>query len=157
MSLVAAAVTGIGVGLGGLAGKAFGLAKGALGSIGSLGSLGQVGDIGGLFSSVKGIFGSFGSSKEAEEARSVAERRAAQEAALLARQEKQAGEYYQLQQQQMELQSQAWNIQTLADLIDRKRGQPAATPQIITTPPAKQYSAIDQINNAIGRIFNRAA
>lgn len=65
--------------------------------------------------------------------------------------ERQAGEYYQLTAKQMELQTQASQIKTLANLIGQTR-QPAA-PQIFTLPAAKKYSAIDQINQVIGKML----
>lgn len=88
---------------------------------------------------------------EAAKIRSQAGRQAAQELEFM---EKQAGEYYQLSGQQMELQAQAASIQTLANLITKAR-QPAApaAPQVFTLPAAKEYSAVEQINLAIDKMF----
>ncbi len=63
-----------------------------------------------------------------------------------------AGEYYeQLTREQMELQSQSSQIKTLADLI-ATRNQPAPR-QMISLPPATQYGPVEQLNQAIGRLF----
>ena len=88
------------------------------------------------------------SGREAEKAREAAKKRAGQELEFM---EKQAGEYYQLSSQQMELQSQASQIKTLANLIGQAR-QPAA-PQVFTLPAAKKYSAVEQINQAIDKML----
>ncbi len=93
--------------------------------------------------------------KQAEAARSQlkkqAESVATQKAQELEFMEKQAGEYYQLTSKQMELQTQASNITTLANLIEQTSQPPIR--QIITLPPAEEYSAVEQINQAIGRLF----
>ena len=102
-----------------------------------------------------GIFGAYTtyqSTKQAEKARSTAEHFRQEEMRFA---EKQAGEYYQLSQQQMELQAQASQITTLANLIAAKR-QPAQQ-QVFTAPAAKQYSVIDRLNQAIGNLFTVAA
>ena len=66
--------------------------------------------------------------------------------------ELEAGEYFEeLTKQQMELQAQSSNIKTLATLIEQ-RSQPPAQ-QLITLPATKEYSAVDQINQAIGKLF----
>ncbi len=68
--------------------------------------------------------------------------------------ETEAGEYYEeLTREQMELQSQSAQIKTLANMIESRR-QPTQQ-QIITTPGATEYSAVDQINQAIGKLFGR--
>lgn len=95
-----------------------------------------------------GVYTAVKSASEAEKARSQA---ASQFREQMEFTEKQAGEYYQLTGKQMELQAQASQIQTLANLITRAR-QPAA-PQVFTLPPAKEYSAVEQINQAIDKIL----
>jgi len=95
-----------------------------------------------------GIYMAVKSSREAEKARSQA---ASQFREQMEFTEKQAGEYYQLSAQQMELQSQASQIQTLANLIGQAR-QPAA-PQVFTLPAAKEYSAVERINQAIDKML----
>lgn len=87
------------------------------------------------------------STQEAEKARSQAASQFAQQQEFA---ERQAGEYYQLSGQQMELQAQMSSIKTLANLITETR-QPAA-PQVFTLPAAKKYSAVEQINQAIDKI-----
>jgi len=102
-----------------------------------------------------GIFGAYTtykSTKQAEKARSTAEHFRQEELRFA---EKQAGEYYELSQQQMELQAQASQITTLANLIAAKR-QPAQQ-EVFATPAAKQYSVIDRLNQAIGNLFTVAA
>ncbi len=88
--------------------------------------------------------------KEASKARGQAEK---MQAAELQAREFQAGEYYDLSEKQMELQSQAANIKTLADLIERT-SEPAGT-QVFTLPPAKTYSPVMRINMAIHEVFTR--
>lgn len=88
------------------------------------------------------------STSEAEKVRSQAASQFAQQQAFT---ERQAGEYYQLSTQQMELQAQASQITTLANLITEAR-RPAA-PQVFTLPPAKEYSAVEQINQAIDKML----
>ncbi len=95
-----------------------------------------------------GAYSSIKSSREMEKARKSAE---SQSAAQLRLADKSAGEYYKLQSEQMELQSQSAQITTLANLIERKR-QPVGQ-QVITLPPAKEYSAFDQINRVIEKWF----
>lgn len=99
------------------------------------------------------------STQRAEEARSEAAKARSQAASQFQEQieftEKQAGEYYQLSSKQMELQAQAAQIKTLANLITQTRQtvpSPAA-PQVFTLPAAKEYSAVEQINQAIGRML----
>jgi len=102
-----------------------------------------------------GIFMAYSTTKQAEKARSSAQSRFESEFEL---QEKQAGEYYQLSQAQMELQSQSSQITTLANLIAAKR-QPAQAQQF-TTPAvaaAPQGSIFDRMNRAIGSMFTVAA
>lgn len=94
-----------------------------------------------------GVYTAVKSSREAEKTREAAERRTGQEYEYM---EKQAGEYYQLSSQQMELQAQASQIKTLANLITEAR-RPAA-PQVLTLPAAKEYSAVEQLNQAIDKI-----
>lgn len=95
-----------------------------------------------------GVYMAVKSSREAEKARSEA---ASQFREQMEFTEKQAGEYYQLSSQQMELQSQASQIKTLANLITEAR-RPAA-PQVFTLPAAKKYSAVEQINQAIDKVL----
>lgn len=61
-----------------------------------------------------------------------------------------AGEYLQLTKRQMEMQSEQRQIDTLADLIAAKSDKPR---QVFTLPPAKEHSAIDKINMAIGQML----
>lgn len=94
--------------------------------------------------------------KASEKASKEAAKQAEQERKLkekLFQQELQAGEYFEeLKAEQMALQAQAANISTLANLIaSRKEQQPQ--PRVFTVPPAKEYSAIDRINQAIGDLF----
>ena len=100
---------------------------------------------------IYGAYTTYRSTKEAEKARSAATEMRQREMEFA---EKQAGEYYQLSQQQMELQAQASSISTLANLIAVKR-QPAQQ-VAFTAPPAKVYSAADRINLAIGDFFKVA-
>lgn len=66
--------------------------------------------------------------------------------------ELEAGEYFEeLTSQQMELQAQSSNIKTLANLIEQQSQPPVR--QIITLPPAEEYSAVEQINQAFDRFF----
>ena len=65
--------------------------------------------------------------------------------------EREAGEYFDLTQKQMELQAQSSNIKTLATLIERESQPPRR--QVITLPPATPYNALEQINIAIGKLF----
>lgn len=61
--------------------------------------------------------------------------------------ESQAGEYYELSEKQMELQSQQSSIDTLAKLIEDKKQ--SAAPQIFTLPPAREYGTMERMNQAI--------
>lgn len=72
----------------------------------------------------------------------------------LAAQERQAGEYYNLTRQEMELQSQASQIKTLANLIQSRR-QPAE-PKIFTLPAAKTYGPVERINRGISDLLKVA-
>jgi len=94
------------------------------------------------------IYQGYSQSKEAKEASDKAERLRREE---YARQERMAGEYYDLSKKQMELQAQGQNIQTLATLIDRTR-QPAE-PNVFYMPPAKTYSPWERINKAIYEVL----
>lgn len=69
-------------------------------------------------------------------------------------QERQAGEYFDLNREQMAMQARANEIKTLVDVIS-ERGTPA--PKVFTLPPAKTQSPIDKINSVIGQLFSRAA
>lgn len=93
------------------------------------------------------VYTSVTSERAAKKAQSKAEKFREEE---LESREQQAGEYYQLSAQQMELQSQASQIKTLANLITEAK-QPAA-PQVFTLPAAKEYSAVEQLNRAIDKI-----
>lgn len=94
------------------------------------------------------VYSAVESKREAKKARSQAEEQWNQQQ----QRELEAGEYFEdLSRQQMELQSQSSNIKTLADLIERQR-QPVPR-QVITLPPAKEYSAVEQINQALDRLF----
>lgn len=95
-----------------------------------------------------GAYTGIKSTIQVEEARSEAASQFRQQMEFT---EKQAGEYYQLSSQQMEMQAQASQIQTLANLITEAR-RPAA-PQIFTLPAAKEYSAVEQINQAIDKVL----
>jgi len=101
-----------------------------------------------------GVYAVTESSKQASEARSEAKKQALRVEQLrkeeMAVYEKQAGEYYDLTAEEMELQAQYSQIQTLAALIEQSN-QPAA-PQIITLPAAKEYTAAETINNAIHKV-----
>ena len=67
----------------------------------------------------------------------------------MAGKELEAGEYFeQLNMQQMELQTQASSITTLANLIAATK-QTAAQPQVFTLPAAKTYDPVTRINQAI--------
>ena len=72
----------------------------------------------------------------------------------LAVSERQAGEYYNLTRQEMELQSQASQIKTLANLIAQRR-QPAE-PTVFTLPAAKTYNPITKINQGIAEFLKVA-
>lgn len=102
-----------------------------------------------------GVFGLAEQSKArkaaAGAAASAAERAVAIRQEELEFAEKQAGEYYQITSKQMELQAQAAQIDTLANVLTRTR-QPAA-PRIVTLPAAKTYSPIESINRAIGNLL----
>ena len=87
-------------------------------------------------------------------AASAAERAAALRQQELELKEKQAGEYFEISGRQMELQAQAGQISTLANLIEKAK-EPAG-PKIFTLPPAKEYSALERINMAIGDLLLRA-
>jgi uncharacterized protein HemX len=95
-----------------------------------------------------GVYSVSQQTREAKKARSTGEKLAAEQ---LAAQQRYAGEYLQLSKSQMELQSQQRQIETLADVITEGGEQR----QVVTLPPAKQYSPIDEINTAIGRLFGR--
>lgn len=69
--------------------------------------------------------------------------------------ELQAGEYFEeLKAEQMELQAQAANIRTLANLIESRREQ-QASPVVFTLPAAKieKYDPVYEINKAIHSVF----
>jgi len=73
-------------------------------------------------------------------------------------QERQAGEYMDLNREQMELQAQYANIKTLADAITEQRTEPRP---VYTLPPAKSYDfaqnvnrAVDSVNSYIDNIFS---
>lgn len=85
--------------------------------------------------------------KEAEKQRKLQEQ--------LFNKELEAGEYFEdLQMQQMELQAQSSNINTLANLIaSRKEAQPG--PQVFTLPAAKTEDPLTRINKAIGELIRR--
>jgi len=100
-----------------------------------------------------GIYTAVEQSRATKKAESEAKKVRAQQAEQFGR-ELEAGEYFQeLGRQQMELQTQSSNIKTLADLIQRESQLPAQ--QIITLPPATEYGAVTQINQAIGRLLGR--
>lgn len=83
--------------------------------------------------------------KEAEKQRKLQEQ--------MFNKELQAGEYFEeLQVQQMELQAQAANISTLADLIASLRVS-APGPEVFTLPPAKTESALTRFNRAISDLL----
>lgn len=66
-----------------------------------------------------------------------------------------AGEHWEeLTLKQMEMQSQTHQIQTLAQLIGEE-GKPAA-PQVLTLPPAKTYTPLEEFNRAIDRLLKVA-
>ena len=92
------------------------------------------------------------SRSQAKKAKSLAKKQLAQQQEQLASEQRYAGEYLQLSKEQMEMQSQQRQIDTLADLIIAK-GEAGKQPTIFTLPPAKEYSAVDQINMAIGKIL----
>ena len=96
------------------------------------------------------VYSAVQQSKATSAAKSEAKKQRQQQEAMFNR-ELEAGEYYtELQAQQIELQSQTSTINTLAALIDERR-QP--TPQqIITLPAAKEYSALEQMNQAIDKM-----
>ncbi len=95
------------------------------------------------------------SRSEQKEAKSEAKKQRFQQQEQLRRElgrELEAGEYFEeLTRKQMELQAQSSNIKTLAALIEQQ-SQPAAR-QILTLPAATETSAVDQINQAIGKLF----
>lgn len=92
-------------------------------------------------------------SRATKKAESEAKKIRAQQAEQFGR-ELEAGEYFQeLGRQQMELQTQSSNIKTLANLIQAKSQPPAQ--QILTLPPATEYGAATQINQAIDKLFRR--
>jgi hypothetical protein len=93
------------------------------------------------------VGGNIQSSKAQKAATSAAKKAKAQELATI---EKQAGEYYDLTQEQMYLQAQMANIKSLTDLMVEQDQQP----QVMVLPePAKELSPIDQINAAIDRLL----
>jgi len=90
------------------------------------------------------VYGVRKQSKAQEEAQDLAEQ--------MYQTDLEAGEYYrEISVQQMELQAQSANIQTLADLI-AKKNQPQP-PQLITTPAPVEYSPVQQINQALAKLF----
>lgn len=98
-----------------------------------------------------GVYSLVEQSKARKAAASAAERATAIRQEELEFAEKQAGEYYQITAKQMELQAQAGQIETLANVLERTK-QPAA-PRVITLPAAKKYSPIENINRAIGNLL----
>jgi len=98
-----------------------------------------------------GVYSLVEQSKARKEAASAVERAAALRQEELEYQEKQAGEYWEITEKQMELQAQAGQIETLANVLERTR-QPAE-PRIVTLPAAKKYSPIENINRAIGNLL----
>ena len=107
--------------------------------------------VAGLAALVSEGYGVYTTVKESQEAKAAekAQKKAQQKALELA--EKQAGEYIELTKEQMKMQSQYGTISTLASLIE-KTSQPAE-PMILTLPQAKEYSAMEQINQAIGKFL----
>lgn len=89
------------------------------------------------------------SRSQAKKAASTAKKVAGMQAAA---QGEYAGEYFDLSKRQMELQSEQRQIDTLADLI-KSKGEKG--PQILTTSPVKEYSIIEQINQAIDKLLRR--
>ena len=89
-------------------------------------------------------YGTYQQSKAQEEAQDLAEQ--------MYQTDLEAGEYYrEISVQQMELQAQSANIQTLADLIAKKNAP--KPPQLITTPAPVEYSPVQQINQALAKLF----
>ncbi len=98
-----------------------------------------------------GVYAVTESRKAAKEGKSEAKKQRQLQDSMFAR-DLEAGEYFeQLRAEQMELQSQSATIKTLSDLIEARR-QPTSQ-QIITLPPAKEYSAVERINRAIGEMI----
>lgn len=91
--------------------------------------------------------------KAAKAGAGAAERAAAIYQQELEFKEKQAGEYFEITKQQMELQAQAGQIRTLANVLQRP---PPAEPRVITLPAAKTYSPIENLNRAIGKFLRIA-
>lgn len=97
-----------------------------------------------------GVYSLAEQSKARKAAASAAERASAIREQELKFKEAQAGEYFEITSQQMELQAQAGQIQTLANVLERK---PPAEPRIITLPAAKSYNPIENLNRAIGKLL----
>jgi len=94
-----------------------------------------------------GIYMAVESRSQAKAAKSEAKKQRMQQEAQFGRQ-LEAGEYYaELSKEQMELQSQMSNINTLANIL-AERGRPTE-PQVVTLPPAKTYKPAERINQAI--------
>jgi len=61
-----------------------------------------------------------------------------------------AGEYIELNREQMQMQMGSQYIDTLSNLITSRQSQP---PQVMVLPAAKEYSMIEQLNQAIDRVL----
>ena len=156
MAVVAAVVSAVGSAAAGaasaIAGAASAVAAGVAGAAAAA-PLTAAGLGVGAYSTIKGA-------QEAEKAREQMKKQAAtaavQKQQELEFMEKQAGEYYGITRQQMELQAQQSNIKTLVDVISSQKSQPAAPPQVLTLPAAKTYTPIERINQAIGNLLRAA-
>jgi hypothetical protein len=99
------------------------------------------------------VYGTVKSAKEASASRKAAEKEAEKQRKWqeeMANKELQAGEYFeQLNIKQMELQSQASSIVTLANLIAETKAATSQSQQVFTLPATKTYTPVQQINQAI--------
>ncbi|MBA7627352.1 hypothetical protein ES703_34814 [subsurface metagenome] len=99
---------------------------------------------------------SIASIEEQKQARKAAEKIAERKEQLgrqqIAAYERQAGEYYELTREQMEMQAQASQITTLADLITQRETKPAAQ-KVVTLPQRVELGPIEQINQAIDQLL----
>ena len=99
-----------------------------------------------------GVYSIVEGRRQAKEAESAAEKYSQMQ---WEQTERQAGEYFDLTQKQMELQAQSQNITTLVDLITARSGQESA-PRILTLPQPQTLSPVAQLNAAIDRLFRAA-
>ena len=88
------------------------------------------------------------SRSQAKKAKSESKKQRIQASQSLASQDYYAGQYLDLTERQMEIQGKQRAIDTLANVIEDSEQAPR---QIVTLPPAKSYSALEQINLSIDK------